>query len=215
MGICKHCQIEFDVSDKPLNWMANHSRWCLSNPKRDSYKETFKITNKGGSNGRIVSSEVREKLSKSVKKAHFEGKYDYSEMGHFKGKRHSEETKQKIREKALSSNHRRLKRKMVEYNGVWLDSTWELELAKRLDEIDVVWIRPNPIQWEDEEGQKHHYFPDFYLPDYNLYLDPKNPEALKRQRKKMEILLKQISNLLVIESLSDCQNFAPLRGAKH
>jgi hypothetical protein len=51
-----------------------------------------------------------------------------------------------IRKKALASKHRRLKKGTVEYKGVILDSSWELALAKRLDEINVQWIRPTPIQ---------------------------------------------------------------------
>jgi len=37
IGKCKHCQVIFDISDKPKGWMANHSRWCDNNPKRQSY----------------------------------------------------------------------------------------------------------------------------------------------------------------------------------
>lgn len=36
--ICKHCNKTFDIADKPLGWMANHSRWCNLNPKRNEYK---------------------------------------------------------------------------------------------------------------------------------------------------------------------------------
>lgn len=35
---CKHCNKNFDISDKPSGWMANHTRWCDLNPKRDEYK---------------------------------------------------------------------------------------------------------------------------------------------------------------------------------
>lgn len=28
--------------------------------------------------------------------------------------------------------------------------------------------------WKNENGIEHRYYPDFYLPEYNVYLDPKN-----------------------------------------
>ena len=96
---------------------------------------------------------------------------------------------------------------MIEYNGVWLDSTWEFELAKRLDELKVKWVRPNPIPWVDEKGVTHNYFPDFYLPDFNLFLDPKNPHAVNVQKKKLACILTQYSNIVIIKSLEECSNY--------
>ena len=36
--ICKHCKYEYNLSDKSKGWMANHSRWCDQNPKKNEYK---------------------------------------------------------------------------------------------------------------------------------------------------------------------------------
>lgn len=124
------------------------------------------------------------------------------------GRPHTEETKQKLREKALKSNHRRLKKKTIVYNGVLFDSSWELELAKRLDFLGVVWTRPDPIQWIDKEGVSHHYFPDFYLPKHNIYLDPKNEYAYKSQREKWEVLLSERNDIILLRSLEECLNFS-------
>lgn len=55
-----------------------------------------------------------------------------------------------------------------------LDSSYERIVAKILDDNDIKWIRPKSIDWYSKDGKKHHYFPDFYLIDYDLYLDPKN-----------------------------------------
>ena len=96
------------------------------------------------------------------------------------------------------------------YKGVLLDSSWELALAQRLDELNVKWIRPEPIQWHDENGTAHHYFPDFYLPEFDLYLDPKNPAAVKAQKEKLEILKKVLPSLIILETLNECKNFAPV-----
>jgi hypothetical protein len=77
---------------------------------------------------------------------------------------------------------------------VLLESSWEYELAQWLDLKNVVWERPLYIKWYDEQSNKHRlYYPDFYLPKQNLYLDPKNPTSLKLEKNKMNAIEKLIS----------------------
>lgn len=129
-------------------------------------------------------------------------------IGQFKDKKHSSESKRKIKEKALASNHRRLKKNTIQYKEIKLDSTWELILAKSLDDNNIKWIRPDPIKWKDEENKEHHYFPDFFLPEYNLYVDPKNPHAYRVQNKKIDIIKKQLTNLVFLCSIKEINEFA-------
>lgn len=35
-------------------------------------------------------------------------------------------------------------------------------------------IRPKALKYIDACNKIHNYIPDFYLPEYNVYLDPKN-----------------------------------------
>lgn len=203
-GKCKHCLNIFDLSDKPSGWMANHSRWCLENPKRDHY---VKNNNDAGIKS-MQTTEARQKAAIGIKKAHREGKYKHVNHKTFLGRSHSEKSKRLMRDKALQSNHRRLQRNIIEYRGVLLDSTWEFELAKRLDQLAIKWIRPEPLKWIDKQGLYHNYFPDFFLPDYNVYLDPKNPGAIKVQKEKIECLLSQYNNIVIINSLEECKNFS-------
>ena len=60
-----------------------------------------------------------------------------------------------------------------------LDSSYERKLAKLFDDNNIRWIRPKPLDWYSTDGIKHHYFPDFYLVDYDVYLDPKNEYCFK------------------------------------
>jgi hypothetical protein len=196
---CKHCGQEFDISDKSKGWMANHSRWCDSNPKKKTYQKNLAKARKT----------IKAVGENQFTKAKREGREIESKLKGRPGQSrpHTEETKQKIKEKALASKHRRLRKGVIEYKGILLDSSWELELAKRLDELKIKWIRPEPIPWIDGEGIVHNYFPDFYLEDYDLYLDPKNPQAVKVQKKKLDVLLNQYDNIVIIESLEDCKQF--------
>ena len=202
MWTCKHCLKNFSFSS--VSEKANHSRWCTSNPKRKQYEKNLEKARDSRtmfknqySYGAICSEATKDKLSKI-----------------FTGRKHTKETIQLIREKALNSDHRRLlrsTRKYIKLDGttVLLDSSWEEKLAKRLDFLKITWIRPSiPINYTTTDGKTHKYFPDFYLPDYDIYLDPKNPAAKSAQKEKLEILNKQMKNLIILESEEECINFA-------
>tara|TARA_Y100000034_G_scaffold58328_2_gene71118 strand:+ start:4520 stop:5155 length:636 start_codon:yes stop_codon:yes gene_type:complete len=103
------------------------------------------------------------------------------------GTPHTKEMKEylsKVRCEALRENAFYSKRTI--YRGVVLDSSYELIVAKSLDENGIKWIRPKPIKWNDD-GQIRRYIPDFYLPKYNIYLDPKNDFLIKKDRRKISL----------------------------
>lgn len=49
------------------------------------------------------------------------------------------------------------------------ESGWEVTLASSLSENHVYWVRPDRFILSDGRS----YTPDFFLPDYGVYLDPK------------------------------------------
>jgi len=200
--ICKHCKKKFNVSNLPKGWIANHSRWCSLNPKRIQYENQLEKTRS------FIDDNIVKTRNESIKKAWKSGAYDKVDFRSGSiGKKHTLETKTVLREKALNSPHRRLKKNVINYKGILLDSSWELELAKRLDFLKIKWIRPAPMIWKDENGISRHYFPDFYLPEHNLYLDPKNPQAFRVQEKKIKILKQSFQNLLFLTTLEQIKNF--------
>jgi len=79
---------------------------------------------------------------------------------------------------------------------VYLQSTWEKRTAEFLDHNNIQWERPAPIYWTDDEGKKRRYHPDFYLNEYEVYLDPKNVYVQIADKRKIEIVSEQI-NLIV------------------
>lgn len=207
MKQCKHCQLYFDVTDKAPTWFAGHVNWCTSNPKRelrlkklaDARKETYKSV---------------DKMKESLKRAHEEGKYKGAqEKLKGKGKKHTEETKEKLRQLALKSTHRRLLKSTSQYEKldgqtVLLDSSWEVALAERLDFLKIEWERPkDPIIWIDQQGRNRNYFADFFLPKFNLFLDPKNPCAVLNQKEKVEWLKNNRNDVNFLYSLKECKEF--------
>ena len=200
---CPFCGKEF-LSKKGWTY-RNHVYWCKNNPRHDEIREhnkeylkTARQNIKSRRNGYSPGAKLYQKGCPEETRQKIREKSSLF--------RHTEETKQKIREKALKSKHRRLRRKIIEYNGVQLDSTWELELAKRLDSLGIEWVRPGPLEWVDSNGISHNYFPDFYLPEHNIYLDPKNPYAIISQKNKLDVIIKKY-NVILLETLLECKNF--------
>ena len=72
-----------------------------------------------------------------------------------------------------------------------LQSTYELECSKILNSMGIRWIRPKFLKYDDRK-----YFPDFYLIDYEIYLDPKNDYLARIDKEKIEKVCKQ-NNVLV------------------
>lgn len=68
-----------------------------------------------------------------------------------------------------------------------MDSTWEVILAQWMDLENIKWIRSRNIffYWTDDDGLRRKYFPDFYLPDLDIYVDTKNTYLVKKDRKKI------------------------------
>lgn len=209
---CKYCNLDF--TGMTASERANHTRWCTKNPKYEEYR-----TNGNLAKARIIasSSDSRKKAAEKIKTRHKEGAYINSRKKCYQTKvkngtlNHTEETKEKIRQIALRSNHQRVSKythKFIDKRGreFMFDSSWEDALAIRLDELDIDWTRPEPIPWKDQDGKDHKYFPDFYLPSFDLYLDPKNPYYQKIQKEKLDIVSNQI-NLLILSSLEECKSF--------
>lgn len=206
MWKCKYCNGSFDFIN--ASQKANHSRWCKSNPKHNKYiedllkRDNIKLMNESREKTGINNQFVKSKLE-GIKIYHaMKGKKQIHPF-----KNHTEEMKQHLREMALASNHRRLRKGMILYNGVMLDSSWEYELAKRLDYLNIKWTRPNPLKWKDKNNNFHNYFPDFYLIDFDLFLDPKNPAAYKNQEEKIDILKNTYPNIRFLRTLNECKNF--------
>lgn len=61
------------------------------------------------------------------------------------------------------------------YKGFWMDSGAERRFAELLDAHNIVWTK-NTTQWfpyKDKAGKSRKYFPDFYLPDYDYWVEIK------------------------------------------
>lgn len=77
--------------------------------------------------------------------------------------------------------------KRFTYKNVKMDSSWEVKIAEYLDEKHIKWERnrKHVFLWTDKTGKKRRYYPDFWLPEFNCYLDPKNTYKLEQDLFKL------------------------------
>ena len=86
-----------------------------------------------------------------------------------------------------------VKRKL--YNGILFDSSWEVEVAKYLDSQNIKWERPTKGFLYEWNNSLHTYYPDFYLLEYDRYIEVKG-----FQREKDLYKWKSVDKLIIIKA---------------
>lgn len=153
-----------------------HQNQCALNPNKKNYQLGRKAWNAGLNK---VTCERVAKQSSTLKEGLRTGRIQQSQKTQDGLKRLSESAKAHG-----LGGYRPHPNKGQWYCGIWFDSKWEVEVAKSLDESGIKWERPkNGFIWTDS-GCK--YYPDFYLVEYDVFLDPKNPYLRKKDKEKIE-----------------------------
>ena len=91
---------------------------------------------------------------------------------------------------------------------ILMDSTWEVAMATRLDELEVNWQRdPNmKLEYRTRGGRKRNYIPDFYLPDLDLYVEVKGYWTDAAKHKMKDIIKRHPGKICILESLISISN---------
>jgi hypothetical protein len=150
----------------------NHVRRCKNNPNRDIHAVTPEGRAKIIETGKLQkwTDEKREKHSVSMRKAVLANPESYT------------------------SNNVCGRVVIEDYNGEKFHGKWELAVAKWLDKNNIKWerkIKPFSYFWNDKW---HLYFPDFYLPTLDKYVEVKGYER-ERDRCKWAV----VPNLIVLK----------------
>ena len=169
---CKFCDKEYTNS----RGLKNHQVRCKENPDRKLQQ---------------LTEEGRKKLSDSAKKQMTDFYKDEAnrELWSIKMLKAVKDNPD-----SYSKNNVSGRVKMYDINGTKVKGTWELEVAKYLNENDIEWT--NDIEgieyfWDNKIRL---YFPDFYLPKENLYIEVKGYER-ERDHAKWEV----VDNLIIIK----------------
>ncbi len=182
MHICKFCSKEC----KNNNSLRNHERLCKFNPDRPILVHTEAWYNamyarKGRGTNQYtkakktgipyqISDETRKKISESNKNQ------IWSKERRLK---HSDAMKRAVinNPDSYSSSNVCGRVKIIEYNGIKLHGKWEAVVAEWFDRNNVIWsrdIKPFNYFWN---GGWHLYFPDFYIPSLDLFIEVKGYET--------------------------------------
>lgn len=170
---CKFCKKEC----KNYNSLINHERLCKENPNRKlspacqpghfGYRKGMPAWNKG------LSMDTDDRVKANT--LHIREYYE-SHTSSRKGIPLSAEAKLHLSEHAKKNCYEKHfgQRKTFNYNGFNFQSSFEVTVAKNLDMCNIRWVQPKRLSYIANDGKQHHYTADFYLPDYDVYLDPKN-----------------------------------------
>ena len=95
------------------------------------------------------------------------------------------------------------------YNGISMDSTWEVEVAKLIDSLNIKWDRSKKLclWWYDDKNNKRRYHPDFYLPNFDVFLDTKNKYLMEQDKYKIQKVLENNKVNLIVGSLEVVKNY--------
>ena len=211
---CKYCFKEF----QNVGTYRNHLRWQHIKPATN-YSNSHQHSEKW-----LAAMHARKgkttKVSYFIDKCPFCGEEkEWRKDAHknhcklnpnrkeFKGHPCSEETRKKVSEKQRNNSYRRIMKHTKEYHGILYDSSWEIETAKRLELLNEQFERPkDPIKYLDAEGKQHNYFPDFWIPRVQKFIEVKNPYLFNNDS-KVQILKAKRSDIIWLTSLEQIQSF--------
>lgn len=194
--LCKYCYKNFDT----VRGLHYHEYHCCKNPNGVSLngkkkgKKKVKKSYPSKRKSRVCTDETKQKLKNLWNSEDYRQKQKDSlnkrKQEGTLGRKHTEESKQKISEsmrKLIQNGNRKysfLHRKSYEFNGERLDSSYELKVAQDLYEHNINFeVHPKGLNYIGDDGKQRTYFPDFYLTDYDVYLDPKNDFLLSENYK--------------------------------
>jgi len=199
-----------------LNVMKLHLKGCDGNPipKKERYIAKYPLNGKKVWNEGLKikdcpslgkNKEAREKIGKNTSKSN---KNRFSNIEN--RKKHSDimiEVAKKYPDSYGVSNRSRAKH--YEYKGQKFQGTWELEFFKFCERKNIRCRRNResfPYFWKEKT---HYYYPDFYLIDFNVFVEIKGYETdrdIAKQRdfpvnKKLLILRKKEYDLFIKDEL--------------
>jgi len=88
---------------------------------------------------------------------------------------------------------------------VVMDSTWEVMMANRLNELDITWVRDPKmkLEYKTRGGRMRNYIPDFYLPDFDMYIEVKGYWTDAAKHKMKDIIKRNPGKICILESLAE------------
>lgn len=190
MLICQYCNKEC----KNTNSLKNHERLCPNNEDRNYVSHT--LGKPAWNTGKTKDSDpIVAQYATTIKENYLSGKVPLVGCATWtKEQRSAVAKKQGFGGYRPNAGHSQKYKVTDSYgNEVTLQSSYELLCAEILDTLKIKWIRPKSLTYDGKR-----YFPDFYLPEHDLYLDPKNDYLAKLDEQKIACVKEQNSVEVII-----------------
>lgn len=200
-SLCRFCGKEC----KNNNSFRNHERLCKKNPDRQltAYEkyglpETFNTIGIPAWNKGLTKESDQRVLNRSIT---FRSRFQRGLIkGSQTGKHRTEEERKKISSSMLKVCSKRDsnlcgKGKRGTYRGIYCQSSWELAYVLYCFDNGINFIRNKEGFKYTLDGKERTYFPDFYLPDEDTYVEIKGYYDKKSKEKKEQF----IGNLVVLQ----------------
>lgn len=191
---------------------------CISDKRRRELNKQYIKIRKDYKEGMSIRG-IRKKYSCSylkVKNALGDNVRSYSEAAKLAHKKnpdaylHSEETKQKISKK-LSINNKGGRCKWYTVSDQKVQGTWEKELAELFVEHDIKWekikVNSHTFEYKCTNGVTRRYTPDFYLKDFDMYIEVKGYWWGNDKEKVNSVLNSHNINLKVLNDKTLFESF--------
>lgn len=179
MLLCKFCGKEC----KNDNSLRNHERTC---PKNENRNYSNGMTGKPAWNKGLTVDDPRV--------ASYGRTISLIQTGK-PGRPHTAKSKANLSKIAKANglgghtSKRKLYFKKNDGTEVYLQSSYEIKFAEILEELNIIWERPTPLIWIDDNGKDHRYYPDFKVNE--KYFDTKNDYLAKIDARKIELVSQQ------------------------
>lgn len=187
--ICK-CGRLFDNSQS----FNSHKRWC------EIHKGIGNVISNTGGWNRGLTKEIDKRLELSAEAI---ANLSLAKTGGNLSQEHKKKLSKIAKERGFGGHTSKQKLYFKKNDGteVYLQSSFEIRYAELLEENNIDWIRPSPLNWIDANGEDHRYYGDFYLTEFNLYIDTKNDYLIIKDAEKIKRVTEQNNvNLKVLSS---------------
>lgn len=181
---CQFCQ-------KEVKHIKAHERMCIKNPNRAKIKAWNKGLTKETDPRVKQYSETYSERIKSGKIQTVNRSWSDEEKANLSIKM---KEIAKNNPNSYKGGYNRGRCKTYNYKGHTFIGSWELDFAKWCDDNNIRWSVPDTPFLYEWNG-KRSYYPDFYLNDFDLYIEIKGYET-ERDLAKWD----SVKNLLVIKS---------------
>tara|TARA_B100001094_G_C18001017_1_gene705178 strand:- start:215 stop:619 length:405 start_codon:yes stop_codon:yes gene_type:complete len=93
---------------------------------------------------------------------------------------------------------------------IQMDSSWEAKCAEKLDELEVEWERTEDLKLKyiDKRAQTRNYIPDFYLPEFDMYLEVKGYWTTPARWKMRSVMDRNPGKIRLLQSLDEIADLA-------